>query len=74
MSKEIDYGESVKISGSAPEKYHPGEKGAVCGFRIIQNKREADAVSEPIGTRLWLIELPYGLSFEVPESYLERIE
>lgn len=74
MNEKIDYGDAVEIEGDAPTKYHPGEGGSTCGYRIIESEKESNVTEEAIGTALWLIELPNGDAFEIPEKYLKIMQ
>ena len=73
MAEKIDYGDAVEVRLDAPIKYHPGAGGSTCGFRVVRSDYEANAVAEPVGTPLWLVELPNGESFEIPERFLRKV-
>ncbi|MBI2742618.1 MAG: hypothetical protein HYX48_01725 [Chlamydiales bacterium] len=66
------YGESVRISKDALEKYHPGELGFICGMIDIDSE-EVAAVYDCVGSRwLYTVELIDGSSLLIPEKLLEK--
>ena len=69
---KFDYGESIKISSEAPEKYHPSEVGFIYGMINIEFPEAATAY-DCIGSN-WLsgIELLNGSSLQIPEKYLKK--
>jgi hypothetical protein len=70
-TNKFDYGEAVRISSSAPEKYHPSETGFVVGMVHI-DAEEATAAYDCVGSDwLYTIELLDGSSLQIPEKYLE---
>ncbi|MBF0503112.1 MAG: hypothetical protein HQM09_23500 [Candidatus Riflebacteria bacterium] len=71
---EIDYGDTVEIKVDAPSPFQPRLRVSTCGFRIVENQVEAQAVGFAIGTRLWLVEKGDGSSFEIPEEFIEKVD
>ena len=74
MTPTIDYGDDVRIVAEAPERYFPGARASACGYRVIASERESNAVEEPVGTILWLVEFSDGIACEVPVQYLTKID
>ena len=71
---KFDYGEAIRISNNAPEKYHPSEIGFICGMIDIDSE-EAAAAYDCIGSEwLYTVELLNGSSLQIPEKYLEKAE
>jgi hypothetical protein len=69
---KFDYGEAVKISRDAPEKYHPSEIGFICGMIDIDSE-EATIAYDCVGSAwLYTVELLNGSSLQIPEKYLEK--
>jgi hypothetical protein len=69
---KFDYGESIKISKAAPEKYHPSKIGFICGMIDIDSQ-EAAVAYDCIGSDwLYTVELLDGSSLQIPEKYLEK--
>jgi len=69
---KFDYGETVKITGNAPIKYHPFEIGFICGMTDIDSEEAATAY-DCIGSNwLYTVELLNGSSLQIPEKYLEK--
>jgi hypothetical protein len=69
---KFDYGESIRISKRAPEKYHPAEIGFICGM-IDRDSEEAVLAYDCIGSGwLYTVEIFNGSSLQIPEKYLEK--
>jgi hypothetical protein len=66
----FDWGEPVKITDNAPEKYLAVAQGSVCGIRQIDTEGVAKDFGEPIGTVLYLVEGSAGEAIEIPERFL----
>ena len=72
QKSKFDYGESIRISKEAPEKYHPSEIGFICGMIDIDSE-EAALAYDCIGSDwLYTVELLNGSSLQIPEKYLEK--
>jgi len=69
---KFDYGESIKISREAPEKYHPSEIGFICGMIDIDSEETALAYDCMESDWLYTVELLNGNSLQIPERYLEK--
>jgi len=69
---KFDYGESVKISSEAPEKYSPSEVGFICGIIHIDSQEAAIAYDYIGSNWLYSVELLHGSSLQIPEKYLEK--
>jgi len=68
---KFDYGDPIKISDEAPEKYHPSEGGFICGMIDIDSEESA-AAYDCIGSDwLYTVELLNGSSLQIPEMYLK---
>lgn len=74
MEKVFNWGDYVRVIKSAPQKYEPGQMGAICGFWEISNPKVAAEFDEPIGTAMCTIELGNGETIEVPISLLLNFE
>lgn len=68
------WGDPVKVSTTAPEKYCPGELGDVCGIWTVDTEENAKARGEALGTVIYTVEFSDGASLEIPEYYLEKPE
>lgn len=72
MNSKFSYGESIRISKEAPEKYHSSEIGFICGMIDIDSE-EAAVAHDCIGSAwLYTVELLNGSSLQIPEKYLEK--
>lgn len=69
---KFDYGEAIRISIDAPEKYHPSEIGFVCGMIDIDSEECARAYNCIGSDWLYTIEFLDGNSLEIPEKYIEK--
>lgn len=69
---KFDYGESIKISNEAPDKYHPSEIGFICGMIDIDSQEAAIAYNCIGSNWLYTVELLNGSSLQIPEKYLEK--
>jgi hypothetical protein len=69
---KFDWGETVRVSQNAPERFRPSQLSSVCGFRLIETAEQSVAFGAPIGTVLCLIEFGDGSSVEIPEPLLEK--
>ena len=69
---KFDYGESIKISSEAPEKYYPSEVGFICGMIDIDSQEAAIAYDCVGSNWLYIVELLNGSSLQIPEKYLEK--
>ncbi|MBS0607557.1 MAG: hypothetical protein KF898_06115 [Parachlamydiales bacterium] len=68
----FDYGDAVKISSDAPEKYHPLEIGFICGM-IEMDSVEAQVAYECVDSNwLYTVELLSGKSLLIPEKFLKK--
>lgn len=56
---EVTWGDEIHISETAPQEYHPGERGSVCGFW-----------GEGASLR-YTVEFGDGSSAEIPAEYAE---
>lgn len=70
----FDYGDEVEIIKTAPDKYHPGEPGAVVGFIQINNDYLLLKYNEEFGTILCSVEFGDGTTIEIPEKYLVKLD
>jgi len=69
---KFDYGESIKISKIATEKYHPSETWFICGMIDIDSQ-EAAVAYDCIGSNwLYTVELLDGSSLQTPERDLRK--
>jgi hypothetical protein len=74
LDSYLTWGEDAKVIESAPQQYHPGEIGSVCGIRLITSSYTAEKFNKEIGTKLYLIEFEDGKAIEIPESFLIKID
>lgn len=70
MTDRFDWGSSVFIVESAPEKYRKFSCGSVCGAREIETKMVSEEFEELVGTVLYLVECPDGEAIEIPGKFL----
>jgi hypothetical protein len=68
---KFDWGQAVKVSKSAPDRYKIISLGSICAISNIDTETQVSHFDEPIGTILYLIEGPSGEAIEIPEKYLE---
>ena len=68
------WGNLVRVTTSAPEKYRPGELCDVCGIWIINTEENSIARGEALGTTIYTVEFGDGVAAEMPERYLEKVE
>lgn len=69
---KFDYGESIRIFKSAPEKYQPTELGFICGMIEIDSTEAAEAYDCVGSDWLYTVEFLSGASLQIPEKYLEK--
>lgn len=69
---KFDYGDTVRILSSAPEKYYPSELGFVCGMIDIDTEEDALAYDCVGSEWLYTVERLNGKSLQIPEKYLEK--
>ena len=68
---KFSWGDSVKVTESAPSIFNPGTYGSVCGMRDVENEKIANDFFATVGEVLYLIEFSSGSAIEVPEKYLQ---
>lgn len=68
---KFTWGDSVTVSGGAPEKFKPKRKGEVVGFYQIEAEDVAAARGYPVGAIIYTIEFSDGSDLEIPEAFLE---
>lgn len=69
----LTWGDVVQVVASAPDKYRPAAFGDICGIWTIDNVENSAARGEPLGTRIYTVEFGDGVSEEIPEHHLERV-
>lgn len=69
LASPFDWGETVRISPTAPPGFRPGELASVCGFRA---SGETNTPTTHAGEPLVLVEFGDGTSEEVPLRYITK--
>jgi hypothetical protein len=64
-----DYGDEIRIRPEAPEKFRPGARAWVVGFRTITERDESQSTFS-LGSRLVNVEFEDGSSTEVPAQLI----
>jgi len=64
----------VYIKNNAPELFHPGEIGVICGMSKIKFEETAKKYHSKIGDWIYTIEFGDGSDIQVPEIYLEKYQ
>ncbi len=59
MNFLYDWGQTVRVIGTAPSELHPGRLCSVCGMRELN------------GEKLYLVEFSDGKALEIAENKLE---
>lgn len=72
QQNKFDYGESIKISETAPDKYHLKEVGFICGMIEIDSEEAEEAYDCKGSNWLYTVELLNGKSLQIPEKFLEK--
>jgi hypothetical protein len=70
----LTWGDTVRVSGSAPKSFRPNELGAVCGLWELDAPEKAQNFKEAAGTVMCLVEFGDGTGVEIPHYLLEKIE
>jgi hypothetical protein len=65
------WGQLVKVKKDAPDLLRPDQDCSICGVRSIETENISKALSEPIGSFVYLVEFSDGYSIEIPEHLLE---
>ncbi len=68
------YGTSVAVRCDAPKRYREIGEGSICGIRVVDNKKSAIAIEEPVGSLMYLVEDQHGKAIEVPEQHLRALD
>lgn len=74
LNDSLTWGDAVQVKQSAPQQFHPGEIGGVCGIEIIKSTEKAEQFCQKIGSKLYLVEFENGEAIDIPESFLIKIE
>jgi hypothetical protein len=74
MTIEITWGDTVQVSLDAPDHFCPGARGSVSGFRDLGKEPENTTKEVPARSRLYLIEFSDGITVEIPERFLIRLD
>ena len=70
-SFRFTWGDTVRVSSTAPSQYRPGSLGAVCGMRTVTNNDSASIEQHIEPTHLYLVEFDDGYTIEIPDLLLE---
>ncbi|MBW6419541.1 hypothetical protein [Celeribacter sp. PS-C1] len=72
---KFPYGELVRLTDAAPDQFRAiGILGSICGADKIANQERSQHWNAPVGSWVYLMEVPSGEAIEVPEMYLEMAE
>ncbi len=70
----FNWGDTILIKQTAPERYKPGFLGCVCGMRTIDSIELARQFNQKIGSELYLIEFANGETLEIPTFFLTLLK
>lgn len=66
------WNDSVIIKKDAPEVFHPGEAGVICGMSKIKFEEIANKYHSKIGGWIYTVEFRNGSDIQIAEHYLEK--
>ncbi|MGL5627153.1 MAG: hypothetical protein ACRDDW_06565 [Candidatus Rhabdochlamydia sp.] len=69
---EYTWNDYVIIDKDAPEQFHPGEIGVICGMSEIEFEEIAKKYYAELGDWFYLIEFKDGSSIQVAGRFLEK--
>ena len=64
----------VIIKKNAPEKFHPGKSGVVCGVSKIKFEEIANKYQSKIGDWIYTIEFEDGSDIQIAGCFLEEFK
>ena len=67
---QFNWGETVRISATAPPAFRPRELASVCGIRVVKPDKGAKFIGAPTETILYLVEFGDGYTVEIHEKFL----
>ena len=70
---QFNWGESIKIKDSAPQKYSPGKIGSICGITKIDSDFLSDKYTSAKGEWIYTVEYIGGTDKEIPECFIESL-
>ena len=69
---EYTWNDWVYIHKNAPQKFHPGEIGVVCGMSKIKCEEIAIEYNSKVGNWMYTVEFVNGSDVWIPSQYLEK--
>jgi hypothetical protein len=67
------WGDTVRVSLTAPPQYRPGSLGAICGLRTVTEGGSSSTEQLAVSGDLYLVEFGDGFTIEIPDRLLEEI-
>ena len=67
------WGDTVRVSSTAPPQFRPGSLGAVCGMRTVTGGGSSLMEQLAESADLYLVEFGDGFTIEIPDLFLEQI-
>ena len=71
---KVTWGDSVRVSASAPDELRPGSPAEVVGVTRAETSVLAARFRVPVGTEVYTVEFSDGSSLEIPEDLLEHTD
>jgi hypothetical protein len=70
-NNKFTWNDFIVIKNDAPNQFHPGEIGVICGISKIESDEMAKKYHSSVGSWIYTIEFNNGSDIQVAESFLE---